>query len=484
MGQNSFPGTPPFLPDPSSAGGGGQDPTKMLRFLTLLQQMKQQPDPMGATQQPQGGVVAQPRIALIPQVPTAPELGIKMDPMSSVGTLPKPNEQPGPVASPGVSNQLMSMMQPKAAATYQAIMGVSDFIGKQAQKKDESQKAEASNAAQALMSALESAKTTGDYRPAEHILENNEALFNKVYKGWLQKSEEAKKPKKQEKVDPEVQGFEAGLASYMGKGAAQQPGQPQPPSSLQGRSGARYMMPQAPPGQAIQQQQQSQMMQQQRQAPGQSPITPEERQKLQEGNLRIQELGLGVQRAQYELEKSKTDAQKAGTNLAETTKLYEDRMTLANDKFQKALFEKDAQINLLRTKIASRQGGRGPGGGGGSKGPTEVDFRKMDAISQAQAYLDDMIQKGKNFGANDVSALTGMLNTAGASSVAKALPTGMAKRWFSKPEDVSTFRDNFENYVKSFKAGVNKTAPGQSSDDAGPDDAEADDDPLGLLGGK
>ncbi len=444
---------PPNLTQPQQPQ---MDPQKKLFLAQLLQRMGpdmfkalQQNQPGASQQQPQQG--GQPQAPML-NAPVPAQMDTKFDPMSTMGSLPPPvAQQPGPISggTPSGSAELLAKLDPKHATTFMGIQGVNQFISQSFQKQDEKQKAEAANAAQALMSALESAKTTGDFSPAQHILENNEKLFNKVYKGWLQKSQEAQKesqkpPKKEKPPDPEIQGFEAGLASYLGKGAAKQPGVPQPPTSLQGRSGAQYMIPQASPSQAVAQQATSNVMQQQRQAPGQQVLSAEERAKLQELNLGIQEKQLGVQRAQYEAEKAKNDT---GARAAE----YATKLAEATTAHLKALIDKDITIGELRDKLIMKQGTKTPQ-------MTEADVRKMSAAQQASDYLADMVAKAKSFKSNDISALRGMLTTAGATSLIKGLPPDSWLRNWSKPEDVSTFKENFDKYVESLKAGINRNA--------------------------
>lgn len=464
------------LPLPSSTGPSltpgmppdQQGPDKKQLLMQLLQKL----GPLFAggmqksqQQQPQGPQVTPARVPPMQtrQTPSDDFHG-RYDPMSSVGFLPPPFEQPAKQGfqPSNMSAELMAKLDPQSASIFSGVQGITKFLQDSFAKKDQEQHSEAKNAAQALMAALEGAKATGDYRPAEHILENNESLFNKVYKGWLQKSEEAKKPQKKAKApDPDVQGFEQGLQSYMQKGG--QP--PQPPSTLQGKSGAKYLMPQASPQQAVGQNQVSQQLQAAKQ--GQEVISPEERMKLHEGNIKIQEAEVGLQKAFVELQKAKTEAEKAGTNFAEQKTLYETRLASESEKHLKALIDKDITIGELRDKLIMKQNG-------GRKPPqiTDAEARKANAAEQVSAYLEDMIAKAKPFKANDISALQGMLATAGASATAKGLPKGIWATMWSKPEDVSTFKQSFDKYKDSLKAGIDREPTKGSSNKGAPSSKE------------
>jgi hypothetical protein len=439
--QGPLPSTMPGMPPQ-----GGQDPSKVQRLLQLLKSL----GPMISPQQQQLQQQQPQQIqAVVPQFPQT-----HYDPTSTVGSLPKPVEQPmtrGFEASPG-SAEIMSKLDPQGAAVFSGVQGVTKFLQDSFQRKDEKQHAEAANAAKALMDALEGAKTSGDFTVAQHVFENNEQLFNKVFKGWMQKAEEAKKPQKKQKVDPEVQGFEKALSEYPGRGG-------NPPKTLMGKSGAQYFMPQAAPQQAINQQQQSSIMQAQKQ--GAEYITPEERVKLQEANLKLQETQTSLERShldlkikETELKKAQTDAEAKGTDIADLKILHEqqtqtlkDQLALTEQRYLDAAIKKDTQIEEIKRRL------------GGPK-HTEADDRKLKSVEQIYGYLNDMISQGKPFKANDISAIQGMLSTVGASTYAKALPK---VSWWSssKPEDVSVFKDKFDKYVDALNAGINK---GQSKD--------------------
>src|SRR6266404_6976519 len=194
-------------------GGTQQIPPEMLmKFLAM------QMGNAGAAFGSPGGGGARPGMPLPgampggaprPQQPTqstaAPAYNIRSDPRSNIGSLQPPVQRPAPTEFQGSG----------------PVGALISLLGNWHSNKQKNENSEAANAAQSLMQAIEAAKSTGDWTPAHTILHNNEKLFNKVYKGWLQKNEmqaqEQQKKGKAKPPDPDVQGFEQGVQEFLQK---------------------------------------------------------------------------------------------------------------------------------------------------------------------------------------------------------------------------------------------------------------------------
>jgi|ERR1700730_1151062 len=451
-------------------------------FANMMQGSQQQQGPTGVTP------------AVVPPVvsrqSTLPALEVKFDPMSVVGSLPQPVAQPqkGGYEPPAGTSELLSKLDPQSALTFSGIQGVTKFLQDNAQKKDQEKHAEAANAAQALISALESAKTTGDYRPAEHILENNEALFNKVYKGWLQKAEEAKKPQKQKPPDPEVEGFEKGLAAYLGKGAASQSGAPQPPATLTGKSGAKYFMPQAAPGQALQQQATSAESQATRQDPNRTlqsqlssgeqrqaelgqaglAITPAVQAKLNEYAVQYAKFDSENKKAELEAQKAQlayeTEVKKEGYASTEAqTKLTEAQINLQKANIQLDIAKQRGQIELQKSK----NGGQIPAG-----------YRqRWNAVTKAEELLKSASNRGLTKQESD--SLTNLLGSGGATNLAKSVP-GWFGRTFGGKDATLDLLKGVQEYKDALKDTLSKTPTwlDEGSDTSGDTTVDSTDDEI------
>lgn len=489
---DASPGIPGTLGSPQPPQ---RDPSRSAKLIDLIRQYYPQLAASmsgGQGQPPQGQGQPQVTPARVTQPPpqqsAPPALEAKFDPMSVVGSLPHPVEQPaqqGFQPSSGAA-EVMSKMDPRGAAIYSGVQGITQFLQDSFQKKDQQQHSEAANAAQALMAALEGAKTTGDYRPAQHILENNEALFNKVYKGWLQKSEEAKKPQKKGKPpDPDVVGFEKGLAEYMGKGGTQQPGAPQPPESLQGRSGAKYMMPQASPPQAQAQQALSAESQASRQDPNrdlQSQLSSGEQRQGELGKAglaitpaiqaKMNEYAVQYAKLDNERQKSETDFKKAqvqyDTELKKAgfasedikNKLQKNQVDLQKANVQLDIARQKGQLELMKAK----NGGTVPPG-----------YRmRWQAVTKAEELLNSA---DGPLDTQQMNNLKNLLKAAGATNLAASLPaTGMlggVKNWLTDNQnDPKSLMLSLKDYKSSLKDAL-RGAPSWLEDDA------SDSDPSG-----
>jgi hypothetical protein len=472
------------LPTPTPPQG--QDPQKTQVMLQLLSKIL--PSIGGALGQPQQGqqpqVQQQPRQQQAPlAAPQPAQMQTKFDPMSSVGSLPKPVEMPlsqGARPDPN-SKDILAKLDPHSAARYAAVQGVTQYISSALQKRDQEKHSEAANAAQALMSALEGAKTTGDYTPAQHIFENNEALFNKVYKGWMQKAEDAQKEKekagKAKKPDPEIAGFEAALGSYMGKGAASQPGQPKPPSTLQGKSGAKYFIPQAAPPQALQQQEQSRQMQQQRQDPNQVPMSPADQVKLQENLVNLEKAKTEYQKAMAEVQKAQTEQQKAVAE-AQTAKTQGETQKQI-DQTRLLGLQTQADIATARLQNTIAQGKNIKARGVNADKISSAYKVRFAAIDQAEQMLTTMKADKRDFSPSDVRDLQQHLNTAGARNLAGSLNKTFSNHWYMPDSFTKPTVDQLMDSLKQYKQNLMVLVPAQPSDDSvdKSDDETIDDSP-------
>lgn len=489
----------PSLPQPQP-----QDPQKLAQFMQLLQRLG--PDALGVKgqQQPQAAPQQQqaPEAPQMIPTPVPASLHTSFDPTSTIGSLPQPVTTPMSQHNEGSSGsaEILSKLDPKGAMQYQTVQGVADFLHSASQKKEETQKTEAANAANALMSALEGAKTTGDFSPAEHIFQNNEALFNKVYKGWLQKSEEAKKPKKVEKADPEVDGFHAGITAYMNKGQQAQ-GAPQPPSSLQGKSGAKYLMPQAGPEQALKQQTVSAESQAAKQDPNRalgSQMTSDEQRQAELGKagltmtprMQVEMQGFAVDfaKADAAMKESANKLTESQSNLKRAQTLGDTAQSVAVENLKKAEIQNRTALVNLDIARARGQAAMAKAKNGGTIPP---GYRmRWQATTKAEDIIQKAVDRGGDFTDEEKTSLGGLLASAGAPSLAKLVPKpgkmgavqnflGMA----SKPADLLEGITNYKGSLKKALSGSPDWLGDDttSSDEADPpDDSTDESDPLGL----
>jgi hypothetical protein len=464
--------TPPFIaPGTSSGGGGGQGPGP-------------------------GPVVG--------------------PPAQSMGTLPMPQARP---ASPGFqpqpnSAQMMNSLDPKGKETFSAIQGVSQLLQAWNQRKDQKEEAEAANIAQNLMTAMRN----NDTATVHEILNDKHAtkVLNKVYKGWLTKSQEASKPQEPAKPpDPAVKGFEQGLVKAAQGGASAQPqgptpqqgtspqgpqappqgGQPQP-SKTQGG----YLLPQAGPAQQLQgiktgaeldaakadpaRTLDSQLTSgESRQAElGKSGLasTPATDAKLQESMAKLQEANLGVQKAQLELQSKQAELQATG-----------ERTNAAAKKAEVDLTKAQVQLDITRTNLLiARERSTNPTKGKTQQPPLNT-VQKLKSLEDAQTYIEGVIKsRGKNgFTGQDVQTLTGLLKQAGASSLAQSLPGWYGRNmptWIGGKgeEDANGMLESIKELKSGIEESVEARYPGwqtggkKGSAKAGeepPDEGEEDD---------
>lgn len=234
------------------------DPEALKKLAAILQSSSKVAGPIGqalAPQSPQGqqGTPAHQGVAP-PQMMTPPQ--IKFSTQGAGAAMPAPAPPPMPsFAHIPESQAMMSKLDPKGAATYSAIQGVSNILGQWSQKREAKQQAEAANIAQNLMQAIQS----GDQGEIQAILNDPKAtkVLNKVYKGWLTKAQDSQKPP--EKQDPDVAAFEQGIAKSVQGGGGGGPQTGVKPSATGGvqsqqpqqegmpRQVGGYMLPQTLP---------------------------------------------------------------------------------------------------------------------------------------------------------------------------------------------------------------------------------------------
>lgn len=442
---------------PMGRGGGGQEPPAA-----------QQPPPILPGQ---GGAGRQPPASAQPPQDGGGGGGpqVQNDPKSAVGNFNAPVAQP--------VSEIHSLQQ--------LLTGWSS-------RKQQKQQAEASNAAQALMQAIEGAKTTGDWSAANDILHENEKLFNKVYKGWLQKAESQKKQSQsQNKADPDTHGFEQGVQEFLNKkqkGGGQQP-QPAPAQGSAPTTMGGYHLPAASPQQELAQRGTSATRQAISQDPNlalSSQLTSEERRETELGagpekvraemeaaQAKIKVAALSVQKAQAESVKAMTELKIKEGEVMSSKEKGQVSLDIERTRHQKSLVD----LDIARARLALTMK-RGPTGG---KTPPANLTKQLAAAKEAEDLLSGMVKQGAGgFSAEDSQKLQALLMQAGSSSLAKDLPSWFGSRWFSGTKDIEKLLGSIQSYQKGLKeamsnyAGTEKPAAKSGAVDA----ASGDDDEV------
>lgn len=400
----------------------------------------------------------------LPPTSSKVPLGVKTDPSASVGNLPKPIQRPAPTELQG----------------YGPVGTLISLLGNWSARKQKKENTEAANAAQDLLQAIEGAKTTGDWAPAEAILHENEKLFNKVYKGWLQKSE-MKQKQSQQKADPDVQGFEAGVQSYMDKKKqqpTQAPAQPQPQRQLGG-----YQLPAASPEQALTQQAVSGERQAVAHDPSrtlQSKLTSGEMRAAELGagpyktqaeievaRARIQESALGVIKAQHEAQKAQSELELKGVEIAGA----KEKGAIAVDLERGRLAKAQLDLEIARTKLGIEREKATLG----RLSPATLQKLKAQAgaADDVIKYLDS-IKNQNGFSQDNIVYLQGLLRQAGAAGLASSLPKNWFSRWTSGKSDIQALLDGIRSYRKNLDTLSSEKADttGDTGDEGDTGDAE------------
>ncbi len=435
-----------------------------------------------------GGVPGAPR----PQQPTqstaAPAYNIRSDPRSNIGSLPPPVQRPNPTQFQGSG----------------PVGALISLLGNWHSNKQKGENTEAANAAQSLMQTIEAAKSTGDWTPAYTILHNNEKLFNKVYKGWLQKNEmqaqEQQKKGKAKPPDPDVQGFEQGVQQFLQK--KQQQPQGAPPQGSAPKALGGYQLPGAPAPQQIQQQATSATQQAQRQDPtrglpggqltsgesrqaelsgaglAQTPKTEAEMAKYQS---QMQTAALGVQKAQADAQKAMSELQLKNAE-AQTAK---EKGVISLDIETKRAAIAQANLDAARARLELI---RATGGGKLKEPPIKVKTQ-LDALDQAQQMLESLEKNVPtwHFGTppQELRDLQSKLKLAGLSSLASTIPPN-APIW-SKTDVkgmLATLREGFQSFSDTYKQAVKENYPAYKADKIVPAiEDDTNDEEGGEVGG-
>lgn len=386
-----------------------------------------------------------------------PQASTTLNPNARVGSLGAPVEQP--------------------LSDFSHIQNLQQLIAGFHDRKQQKQHAEAANAAQALMQAIEGAKQSNDWTPVQDILHENEKLFNKVYKGWLQKAESQKKAaQSQGKSDPDTQGFEAGIQQFM-QGKQQQG----PPKTMGG-----YYLPQASPEQTLGQQDQMAELQAREKDPGRAL-----QDKLTSSESREAQLGAGPEKVRAEKEKAeatiKTSAQNLQKAMAESKKadlelqLKQAELQGAKDKSSvslsienKKLAEAQLKVDLARQRLQlqilkNKTGGVSPAASQKLK-------ERIGASDNVIQYLEGL--KGQNgFTAENITYLQGLLKQAGAVGLSGQLPKTWFGRWTSNKEDIGALLESMKDYRSNLSSTIKEAGVKDvdTSDDTEEDDSEVGD---------
>lgn len=198
-----------------------------------------------------------------------------------------------------------------------------------------------------------------------------------------------------------------------------------------------------------------------------------------------------AEEAKYHAEtiKAATEVQRA--NLAvQQEQLKVQQQQLRNEearlkgKQSEAIKEKDLQIknvmlDIQKTKLQILKAN--PPGMAKKQMPPPVLIKQTAAANQALAYVDSVLNtRGKNgFTQQDIQTLTGMLNQAGASSLAKTMP-GWAMRtlpaWLggAGEDDVRGLRDALQQFSSGLETTIQERYPAWTGTGSAKSKAETD----------
>jgi hypothetical protein len=399
--------------------------------------------PIGA---PGGTPPFQPRSPQQPAATSArPAYDIRNDPRAAIGSLqpPIPPRPPTQFEGSGPVGTLLSL------------------LGNWHSSKAKNEQEEAARAAQDLMQAIEGGKASGDWTPAYTILHNNEKLFNKVYKGWLQKNElQAKESqKKQKEPEPDVQGFEQGVQQFLQKkqqgGAAPQG---PPPQGSAPRSMGGYFMPQAGPQQALAQQATSAERQATQQDPARTLSTQLTSGETRQGELAKEGLAVTpklqaelekyqaeIDKAQLAYQKGQLDLQTAQQKAITTGKRDEAALKAIELKNQKAAID----LDIWRQKLANEQAKRS-----GLKSVSQSFQLKWQVIQRAENILKNVIANKGQIDKSNISTIASLLQSAGATKLASTLSDQQKSNFrpwlfsYSSPQEIL---DGLNEYKEAYK---------------------------------
>jgi hypothetical protein len=437
-----------------------------------------QPTPPPGFPSPQAPTVPMPQT---PQQQAQGQQPISYDTGGTQGSLPKPVQRP-PIPgyqSPAGGDILQSKLGPQGAAVYSGIQGVSEVLNKWNQRKEQKEAAEAANIANNLMQAIESK----DVGMVSEILNDPKQtkVLNKVYKGWLQQTEEAKKASQtQKKPDSVIQGFEQGIASFFHKKQQQQQPQqpPQAPPQTQGQPGQMpqsvggYRIPQAGPAQLQARAAQNANIQADQRDP-QRMVTPTQYDWTPK-------TATEYEKYQAQIEKSKTDilashdrvtefqhkAEAANQNFKAAMVRYKTAkvkgaeagekgkldLQKANLEVIKARAQADNEKIKLDIQLAKLRGITDPNAQMKLSAQNKL---KLEALGTAADIVAGVQKREGGFTQADVASLSGLLRTAGASGLASTLSTNMVSRWWGGKEEVDAIAKGIADQQKTMQQAWN-----------------------------
>lgn len=442
-GQN-MPGQPPMM----SMGGGPSAP------------------PPGAQPAQVGGTP--PQMTPTPQINWNPSgTGASMPPPVAPPTPQNPQQGPNP--------GMMDKLNPKGAATYQAITGVAQLLGDFKQKKQERTNQYATQLATNLMDAMKK----GDQKEIMAILTDDKAMkvLDKVYKGWLTKDKEMNKPDKPQ--DPEVKAFEGGVAKAAGGDQPPQGGQQPPPQGQQPpqqqqqgglpRSMAGRMLPQSMPQDRMTAATGNAQEQYAKDDPNsliEGPMTPERmahQEKLQAdiatAQSKLEQAHTNLMTAQ---EHTKTAAQQLQTETikrqaaAGKQQSDKERSVIQKDtsynNFLKSAAQLDAQKTVLQIRAEQLQilKTKGAQQDKNAKVPMATQM-KLNSLDKVDDLLSQVGSSGK-FSETDVQNLTQEMKSAGVPGLAKMLPN-----WFQRMYQGQGTVDDIKGALSTYRNTIEKT---------------------------
>lgn len=418
------------------------------------------------------------------QTSARPAYNIQNDPMASVGNMhpPRPPAPPGQMQGSGPIGSVIAL------------------LGNWHSKKQKNEQQEAANAAEALMQAVDAGKQSGDMTDAYTILHNNEKLFNKVYKGWLQQYEmKQKESQKAKPPEPDVQGFEQGVQRHLSKKQQQAQAQqarwtgPPPPGTTPTRLGP-YMLPGASPDQALGQQAMSAERQAQKQDPARSlgtQLTSGERRVEEQAKAglavtpkveaELQKYAAEITKAQTELQKAEAEFKTAQARALTTGKRDEAQLEMYKERTRKAQIDYDIAKQRYLNEVA-----KGHNREAATKKISDSFKVKNQMLEQAENLLKNMVaNKQTSLDDKAVSSIAGMLKTAGATGIAKTLAE---QKWYWKtyhnPQElldaIGEYKEAFQSAFGDKMEKINKPTEGEASDEGDEDtpNEPRDDDPT------
>ena len=476
--------------------------TLLAKLAQMIQQGSKQAIQQGQSGGPPSGPNAQPLLspARIPNAPQPMGQAPGTAPGQTPQTRPPQPQQAQQQASPyNIQNTPRASVGNFTPPTPQPITEVNSLeqllMGWQSRKQQRKQ-AEASNAAGELMQAIEGAKQSGDWVPAYTILEHNEQLFNKVYKGWLQKADQQKKQQAtaqagaSKKPDPEVQGFEQGVSQHLSRkqkqGAMTNTQAPAPGSAPTQLGG--YFLPQASPQQKLQQQitgAQGQVAEQDPASLIGGPMTPERMAAQEKMQYELDVKRTELNKAGVELQSAQTTAQRADSlykaalvkqltsSKADEAKLQETLAKTAQDRILNA-----GRLDIVKANLGVKQQElqnlKQTGANIKARGQLQAG-QQANWIAKGKVVdgLMDELQKAetdkKGWGDINTTDIAQRLRAAGAGSLASTIPMNWQDRLpWSKKSSFKDVIDALSNYKEQVIAPRLSGAQSKSADTSTP----------------